>query len=421
MRKSVYFRPADHSGLLYPLIMSLSEQSNYRFQASFNEEVQPDILLSAYKKTLNRFPTFKVELDAGLFRPSFVENFNEPFIEEYNGIVLGRMDPLKNRQYLIKLSYKGERVFLEVFHGLADGTGALKFFSYLLDSYIFLCKGTTDPNKDYPLLEGEDEDAYERYYDKGALRKGMLKSANVNALQIKGKKYLLDGKSLVRVALDTNELLSVSKSYNCTLSVFLGAIALISAVELSSKQKTNRYPTLFLPVDLRRFFPSNTVNNFVCTAKCKVQTYKETALTDYIEQLKTELAKETSREKLISEMSFTSTVAKNPIIKYIPLFVKRFFIKLGRELVTASKQTIILSNLGKISLPECLEKELKDISFALNCNGRTPLNMSVASFKGKTFITFTSILKEKQFQTRFLEHLKELGLRFTLSGEFKEK
>lgn len=421
MKKTVYSRPADHSGLLYPLIMSLSEQSNYRFQASLYEQVKPDILLSAYKKTLNRFPSFKVELDVGLFRPSFVENFNEPFIEEYDGIVLGRMDPLRNRQYLLKLSYKDKKIFLEVFHGLADGNGALKFFSYLLDSYVFLDKGTTDPDADYPILDGEDEDAYERYYDRSALRKGMLKNANKNALQIKGKKYILDGKSLMKVTLDTDELLKISKSYNCTLSIFLGAIALLSAVEISDNKNEKRYPALFLPVDLRRAFPSNTVNNFVCTAKCKVRDYKNKELTSYIEQLKEELTKETAKDKLLSEMAFTSTVAKNPIIKYIPLFLKRFFIKLGRELVTASKQTIILSNLGRITLPAGLEKELESITFALNCNGRTPLNMSVASFKGKTFITFTSILKEKLFQARFLQYLKEFGLDFTLGGEFKEK
>lgn len=143
MNKTVYSRPADHSGLLYPLIMSLSEQSNYRFQASFFEPIVPDMLLSAYKKTLNRFPSFKVELDSGLFRAGFVENFNEPFIEEYNGIVLGRMDTLRNRQYLIKLSYRDKDVYLEVFHGLADGTGALRFFGYLLDTYVSINKGST--------------------------------------------------------------------------------------------------------------------------------------------------------------------------------------------------------------------------------------------------------------------------------------
>ncbi len=421
MRKTVYSRPADHSGLLYPLIMTLSEQSNYRFQASLYEPVKPDILLSAYKQALNRFPSFKVELDVGLFRPSFVENFNEPFIEEYDGIVLGRMDSLRNRQYLLKLSYKDKKIYLEVFHGLADGTGALKFFGYLLDYYVFLDKGTTNPEDDYPVLEGEDEDAYERYYDRSALRKGMLKNANKNALQIKGRKYILDGKSLMKVTIDTEELLRISRSYNCTLSVFLGGVALLSAVEISENKRRKRCPTLFLPVDLRQAFPSNTVNNFVCTAKCKVRDYQNAELTSYISQLKDELVKETERDKLASEMAFTSTVAKNPIIKYVPLFLKRFFIKLGRELVTASKQTIILSNLGKITLPNNLEKELESISFALNCNGRTPLNMSVASLKGKTFINFTSILKEKSFQTRFLQHLRDMGLDFTLSGEFKEK
>lgn len=421
MKKTVYSRPADHSGLLYPLIMSLSEQSNYRFQASFFEPIVPDMLLSAYKKTLDRFPSFKVELDVGLFRAGFVENFNEPFIEEYNGTVLGRMDTLRNRQYLLKLSYKDKNVYLEVFHGLADGTGALKFFSYLLDTYVSINKGTTSPDEDYPELEGEDEDAYEKYYNKSALRKGMLKSANENALQIKGRKYILDGKSLIRLTIDTANLIAVAKFYNCTISVLLGALALLSAVEISKSKNDKKYPTLFLPVDLRRNFPSNTVNNFVCTAKCKVRDYKNRDLSQYITQLKEELVKETAIEKLSAEMAFTSTVAKNPIIKHVPLFIKRFFIKLGRELVSDSKQTIILSNLGRITLPEGLEKELDSISFALNCNGRTPLNMSVASFKGKSIITFTSILKEREFQKHFIELLKNLSIPFVIGGEFKEK
>ena len=75
--KAAYWRKADYSGMLYPLIMTLSSQSNFRLSAKLVEKVDPDVLLAALKEAYDRYYMFKVELNNGLFRSCFVENFDE--------------------------------------------------------------------------------------------------------------------------------------------------------------------------------------------------------------------------------------------------------------------------------------------------------------------------------------------------------
>lgn len=406
----------DNSGMLYPLILTLSTQSNFEFCVTLQEAVNPLYLLSALEKTYERFAFTKVELQNNLFRSCLVENNHRVVIHQNSGKLLGRINFAKNNNYLIEVSYIDNEIHFKFFHSIADGNGAMVFIKYLLIEYAKLTGSQID-NDNVTVKNGENENAYQRYLDKNVEAKGLISSAKSASLQVKGKYFMHDGLAYISGEIDLKKALEVSHKYNCSLTVFIGAVAMLTVNELYGNGKKS--PSLFIPVNLRKYFPSNTLLNFVSSAKC-ILPPEIKDLENTIELLSSALNNELKEENLKKALYLASTVANNPFTKFCPFFLKRELITFGRELVTTGTQTMILSNIGNVILPDGMDKVVKNINFFLNCNRRTPVNLSIGSFNGILSVCFTRHIVEKKIEKAFFEKMRDLGLDFEIHSNYRE-
>ena len=402
--------------MLYPLIMTLSAQSNFRLSATLTEKVEPEILLAALKKTYERYYMFKVELNNGLFRSCFVENFDEPKIYVDNGVALGRIKVNTNRGFLIKVSYYKKSVYAEFFHGLTDGTGAAEFFGFLLSAYVSLSHNV-DINEFYPKKDGEDEDAYDKYYG-SKTKKNLLSAINKNAAQVKGKFFIHEGLGVISGQCGFSGIKALAKEYGCSVTALLGAFALNAAVNTLVKKSDNA-PSVMFPVNLRRFFPSETLLNFVCMENVRVENAENNPRA-YAEQIGEKLKGSLNIDELSHAINVTSTVARNPAVRFLPAFLKRFFIVAGRFFVSSTKQTLIVSNLGEFKLPDVVTPYVDDVEFLLNCNERTPLNLGVVSYKGNLRMSFSRHIVETDVERKFFESLREVGVDCKVRSNYRE-
>lgn len=413
-----YWTKTDNSGMLYPLILTLSQQSNYEISVTLSNSVNPDLLKKALVNTYQRYKFFKVELQNNLFRATFVENNREVIIHKYGGKLIGRINFNKNNNYLIEVSYIDSEVHVKFFHGLADANGAVEFIKYLVCQYLTL-SGVTINDKYFELKEGEDSNAYQHYFDKNVSKKGLISNAKSSALQVKGKFFKHDGLGYILGEIDAKKAMETSKNFNCSLTVLLGAVAIQTVCEIYKKDNSQKKPALFLPVNLRKFFPSNTMTNFVSSAKCVINGDTRD-LSSIIEELKEVLANELKLNNLKRAISLASTVATNPITRFCPFFLKRMLITFGRELVTKGTQTMILSNLGVVRFPDEVLQYVKDVNFFLNCNRRTPVNMTVYTFNDKLSVCFTRHIVKKDIEALFFKKMRALGLDFEISANYRE-
>lgn len=411
-----YWEKTDNSGMIYPLILTLSAQSNFEFCVTLSDEVDPIILRQALVNTYERFSYAKVELQNNLFRSCFVENNAKIVVHKNNGKILGRINFTKNNNYLVEVSYVGRELHLKIFHSLSDGTGAFVFVKYLLIEYARLM-GVNIQNDNTVELDGEHENAYDRYIDKTVQTKGLINDARSSALQIKGKFFRTDGLGLIIGDIPLEEIHALSKYYGCSITVLLGAVVIETIKELFGNKK--KQPSLFFPVNLRKFFPSNTLLNFVASAKC-VLSAEKMSLEETIAELKTVLKDRLSEINLKRALVLASTIANNPITRFCPFFLKRQLITFGRELTTHGTQTMILSNLGEFVLPDEVKPLVSGINFYLNCNRRTPVNMSVSSYNGTLSVCFTRHIVERKVEKLFFEKMRALGLDFEIRSNYRE-
>ena len=414
---TTYWNKTDNSGMLYPLITTLSAQSNYEICVLLADVVDKSKLLRALTRAYDRFKCNKVELQNNLFRACFVENNRPIVIHENNGVLVGRINFRKNNNYLIEVSTKDNEIHLKFFHALSDGQGAIVFISCLLVEYAKEC-GVEISEDYFPEKEGENENAYRKYIDKSISKKGLIGAMSASALQVKGNPFKHDGLGSISGVAPVSEVLALSRRYGCSMTVFLGAVAMLTVNELYGDGK--KAPSLFVPVNLRKYFKTNTLSNFVSSAKC-VLPPDISDLAETTKLLNSALEKELQEENLKKAILLASTFDTNPFVKFCPLFIKRAFIKLGRELVTRGTQTMILSNLGKVAFPKEVMPYVKDIKFFLNCNRRTPVNFTVSSFKDTLTVCFTRHIVDRKVEKLFFEKMRALGVDFEISSNFKEE
>lgn len=421
-QKTKWYR-LDNSGMIYPMVITLRTQSLYRLGALLKTDVKKDSLIYAVEKALDRYPYFKVELKPGLFRHYLEENARTPLVEEDDGVLLKILNFRHNRYYLFRATYYGKRIFIDFFHGLCDGNGGMEFLKTVL-YYYFEKEGISVPcdnviTLETPESEGETEDSFKKYYKKIKLLSGTKKMAGGNAFHATGKQFSYEGFGLIQAEVSTEKLLAAARKHGCSITVFLAALALLSFAVSYGTTKQKEDFVAFIPVNLRKKFPSNTMFNFTNFAKCSVPRNAYPQLDAFIGYVKNSLQEQLTEEELQVKLSFSSLMDKLFFLKFMPLAIKGFISRIGRELSLKSKQTMIISNLGEIKFDG--GKNVEHFLFNLNCSERTPINMGVVSYDGKTIISFTRKLVATKIEQAFCSKLAEECGEVKVSSNFREE
>lgn len=405
------------------MVITLRTQSLYRLGALLKKEINGESLKFAVEKALRRYPYYKVELKPGLFRHYFEENFRTPLVEEDDGVLLKILNFRHNRYYLFRVTYYGKRVFIDFFHGLCDGNGGIEFLKTVL-YYYFEAEGKAIPSDyvvtlDTPVSEGETEDAFKKYYKKIKLVSGTKKMAGGYAFHATGKQFSYDGFGLVQAEVPTDRLLAAARSHGCSVTVYIASLALLAFAENYGMSRQKEDFVAFIPVNLRKKFPSETMFNFTNFAKCTVPRGAYINLDTFIGYVKSSLKEQLTEEELQIKLSFSSLMDKMFLLRFMPLPIKAFVSRIGRELSPKSKQTMIISNLGEIKFEE--GKEVEHFLFNLNCSERTPINMGVVSYAGRTIISFTRKLIATGIEQVFCSKLADECGEVSVSSNFREE
>lgn len=412
----------DNSAIVYQMVITPYAQSLFRLGVKLREDVQKEVLEQAIEKAFQRHPYFRSELKRGFFRPYFDENTQRFLVEQDNGTLLHLIDFKKNNRFVIRVTYFGKRIFIDYFHGLCDASGAMEFLKTVLYYYFEISGLPIGHDKikthfDAPDHE-ETEDAFARYYLKPSLSKGVNSMAGGKAFRMKDKTFHLTGYGLIQATVKTENLLSVSRSYGCSITVFLTSLLLESIAKVYGTDTKKGNFVAFIPINLRKRYPSRTLRNFTIFAKCVIPKDTEMTLENLIPIVKKLLSDQLDTQEMELKMGFSSLMATMPLLKYMPLFLKSAISKISRNLSPA-KQTFILSNLGNVEIDD--NPYIESFLFNLNCNKKTPNNAAIVSYGEKTVISFTRKLVPTNVEKEFCRSLARLVGNVEVISNFREE
>lgn len=115
-----------------------------------------------------------------------------------------------------------------------------------------------------------------------------------------------------------------------------------------------------IPVNLRNYFPSQSMGNFFGWIEVGYTFADETVFQDVLESVKNQFKDKLDKEKVAMDMNGYVRLEKNPLVRAVPLEIKKYFMMAGANLGSRSV-TAVYSNIGILKF----RRSTKHISIGL--------------------------------------------------------
>lgn len=407
----------DNAAKIYPAASRRRWHALFRLSATLKEPVDPDILMRAQERMVQRFPSFYVRLHSGMFW-HYLEEAGHPAAVEPDGP--SPCMPLKSREdrsLRLRVRYYGNRIAVEFYHVLTDGTGGLCFFKTLLAEYLTLRYGIRIPRGD-GILDCDDAVKAEELED------SFLKYANdVKSDRAESDSYHLSGDlepdgyiHLITASMPVSEVVRRAKAHRVSVTAYLTALLIDAVSELQEADGISlrrRKPVkICVPINLRNLFPSDTLRNFSNYINPGIEPRMGTySLEEILRAVHHHMGTEATAKRMNAKFSANVASEKNALLRVAPLFLKNLVMRLVYHYVGDRKTSTILSNLGQVQLPEPMQDYVERFEFILGPLSRNPVACAALSYGNKLYLNLTSTLQQPSLERAFLTRLVKQGIR----------
>ena len=413
-RKDVWYK-LDLSATVYPTLQRRDFSSVYRLSVVLKEEIDPVLLQKALDKTLPRFPTYKVTIRKGLFwRYLEPNNRPGPYVQEDIKNPCMPMHFKGNNRYLIRIYYYGRRISFEAHHCLGDGTGGMCLLQTLTAVYLGMKGQPITPSgfvvdlKEAPSPE-ELEDAYMRY----ATAKVKPPRPAEKTYRVRGTKEPFYTLNIIDGVLSVQEVMAVAKRYGATITEYLNAVLLYALLQKQNQEfhLKLRPVRIAMPVNLRRFFPSNTLRNFITMVYPSIDPrLGEYSFEEIVTQVHNFMRYYINEKFLRGDITTNAATKHNLLIRIVPLFIKDIVVKTFYTRVQDKNSSAGLTNMGALRVPEDMKPYIErfDIYMGQPFSSRT--NCAIISFEDILTINFASSIIEADVERFFFRKLVQDGI-----------
>ncbi|MGM9974810.1 MAG: alpha/beta hydrolase [Clostridiaceae bacterium] len=415
-KKKLKWMRLDNAAKIYPAAKRRNWNNVFRLSMTLKDKVEEDILQLSLEITIRRFPSIAVRLRRGMFWYYLEQIPHGPEVVKDKSYPLSRMPFDDIRKCAFRVLYYENRIAVEFFHALTDGTGGMIFLKSLVAEYISRKYHKEIPSthgildRYEPPKEEELEDSFLKNYGKVSMSR-----KESTAYRLSGTPEADGFLNNITCMFKVSEVLAQSKAYGVTLTEFIAAVMIMSIMEIQKKKiispKRLKPVKVLIPVNLRKLFKSETLRNFVLYVtpgiNPKMGSY---TLEEVCKAVHHQMGVELNQKHMRARMTTNVKSEKKVILKVMPLFVKNFAMKLVYDAVGEKKSCLSISNLGAITLPEEMKEYVKRMDFVLGVQATNPNNCGVLSYGDILYINFIRNIKEPELESTFCRIMKELGL-----------
>lgn len=414
-RKQQWMR-LDNAAKIYPAALRKKWSNVFRLSATLSEPVDRDVLRAALDVTLRRFPSIGVRLRKGIFW-FYLERVPEvPEITEEQSYPLVHMSYASIRECAFRVVVYKNRIAVELFHALTDGTGGMIFLKTLLAEYLSRKYGISVPNTDGVLCRMDEPSPAE-------LEDSFIKNAGtVSAGRKEATAYRLTGTTepdgfvhLTTFMLDAAEVKARAHEYSATVTEFLTAAMMQAILRLQAEKvphRSRRKPVkVLVPVNLRSLFPSKTLRNFALFITPELDPkLGDYSFDEICKAVHHRMGIDNTAKQMSMKIAANVNSEKSPILKVMPLFVKNAAMKAVFDAVGERKSCLCMSNLGNVRLPEVMRQYVTRMDFIIGVPSCSAYNCALLSYGGTTYINLVRSIEEPELEMHFYKVLRELGI-----------
>lgn len=405
----------DNAAKIFPANSRKSDTKVFRFSCELIDKIDKDILQQALDITLESFPLYQSVIKKGLFWYYFEKSDFEALVTEENLPPCSTLYDKNNKTLLFRVMFYRRRISFEVYHALADGTGAIQFFKTMIFHYISI-KYRDDLQGKEPILDvgasktEKLDDSFQKYYKN---EKILTKRKAVKAYRIRGMKIPEYRLSVIEGVMPLDKVLTKAKEYNASITVFLTGILMCAINEEIPLRLKKKPVVVSIPVDLRNYYSSMTARNFFGIMNVDYDFSNGSHdLAEVIGVLKNKFNENLTPESLGRRINKLASLENNYLLRLIPLVIKNLILKIAYTLADSS-YTSTLSNVGIINMPEDIKPYINSFDVFVSTS---KIQACVCSFENTLRVSFTSAFASTEIQRRFFKSLTDMGIPVTIES-----
>lgn len=405
----MHWRRLDNAAKLFSAASNKQNTRVFRFYCELKEEVRPELLKQALERALETYPLFLSVLRKGVFWHYLEKSSLRPVVKEEYREPCSRLYIRDKKSLLFEVTYYKKRINFEVFHVLTDGTGATAFMRELVKNYLYLAhagEGLEDVflHPEDMTVQDQENDSFVKYYSREARIPKKRKSSAYQLKKVRKENGQLRVNERV---LSVSEVLEHSRGQGVSMTVFLTAALLCAIHEEMTRQQEKNPVVLMVPVNLRKFFPSDSMLNFFGWIEPGYDfARREGSFEDVLEQVNQFFKQELTKEKMETHMSELLALEMNPVLRLAPLELKNLCIQAGAK-IAEKNVTAVFSNMSAVSMPQEYARFIDRFGIYTS----TPkMELCMCSFGDKLSLGFTSRFDTENIQRNFYRILREQGI-----------
>lgn len=405
----------DLSAIVYPTLERRDFSSVYRLSVVLKEEIQPGVLQQAVDIALKRFPTYKAAIRKGLFWRYLEPNDRPgPFVQPDIKNPCMPMNFKTSNRYLLRFYYYDCRIAMEAHHSLGDGTGGMCVLQTVTAVYLRLLghnisNGYFVKNVDEEPSAGELEDAYMKY----ANAKVSPPRPAEKTYRVRGTREPFYTLNIIDGIMSVKEVMEVANKYQATITEYLNAVLLAALLEKQEKDWHIRLKPvrIAMPVNLRRFFPSDTLRNFITMIYPSIDPrLGDWSFEEIIKHVHNYMRFYINEKFLRGDITTNANTQRNPFIRVVPLFIKDFVVRQFYTRVQDRNSSAGLTNMGAMKVPEDMKPFIERFDIYMGQPFSTRTNCAIISFEDILTINFASSIVEADVERYFFKRLVKDGI-----------
>ncbi len=203
-------------------------------------------------------------------------------------------------------------------------------------------------------------------------------------------------------------VLDLAHGCGVSLTSFITAVLIAAIREEMPRRERNRAVCIDVPVDLRQFFKSTTAKNFFGLAYVSYTPGEgpDEDVAAIARQVHAQLKGATDPEQIKLRMNRMIALEKNPLVRFVPLFVKDFVLEIADRLSERTTTTTV-SNLGAIRVDGRLAPYIEDVNVLTSTVG---MKFTVCSFGDDLSVGITSAYANLNVVKNFCRYFSGKGV-----------
>lgn len=380
-----------------------------RVSCTLKDDIIPELLQQALLSTIQIRPQFQVRIRRGVFWHYMEGTDLLPEVEEESGRVCPLLyAPGRGNSLHYRISYFKNRINLDLFHAISDGTGALEFLNILVLDYLKLCyPGRFDTIANHSGASADDltENSFKQFFNNMGLGGGdAKKSYHPTGLHLPYEQL-----QFFEIHMPVDDILPKAKELSVSLTSYLGARFMLALWQDMPSRMRQQPVTISLPVNLRNYYPSNTSRNFFNNVNVTHVFTEEITLEELAQEFDADLKSNLTPEKIKAQMDHYETMEYVAPVRVVPLFMKQAIVKYFSK-QQDKNVSLVLSNLGVQKPPKELVPYIQNYSaFCSSSN----LFCTVSSYNGELTLGISSPYNNTGVLKDFVRSLTDDDIRVT--------